>query len=132
MAAPPSSALAGSLGTSVGTSGLAAFGKMAFALLVIIGIIFLVAWLVRRIGPVAGSAGQHLKVIATKAVGTRERVVIVEVEGAWLVLGVTGGGISKLHELPPVKTAAPPASPIGNTFARRFAAALKQNLRGTK
>lgn len=130
--AATSSALAGSLGTSVGTSGLAAFGKMAFALLVILAIIFLVAWLVRRVGPVAGGATQYLKVIAAKAVGTRERVVIVEVEGTWLVLGVTAGGISKLHELPPAKGAPVVAGPLGNTFARRFAAALKQNLRGGK
>jgi flagellar protein FliO/FliZ len=130
--AATSSALAGSLGTSVGTSGLAAFGKMAFALLVILAIIFLAAWLMRRIGPVANAAGQHLKLIAAKAVGTRERVVIVEVDGTWLVLGVTAGGISKLHELPAGKPTPAPTNPVGGTFAHRFAAALRQNLRGSR
>lgn len=131
MAAPATSAaFAAPLGTS--TSGLAVFGKMAFALLVILAIIFLAAWLVRRLGPAATTAGQHLKLIAAKAVGTRERVVIIEVDGTWLVLGVTNGGISKLHELPAAKTPPAPLGPVGGTFASRFASALKQNLRGNR
>jgi len=107
-------------------------GKIAFALLVIVGVIFLCAWLIRRLGPGGGTLGQRVKLIAAKAVGTKERVVIVEVEGTWLVLGVTTGGISKLHELPAGKAApAPnPVGPAGDTFAKRFAAALKQNLGG--
>ncbi len=114
-------------------SALAAMGKVAFALLVIVAVIFLCAWLVRRLGPGGSSLGQRIKVIAAKAVGTKERVVIVEVEGTWLVLGVTAGGISKLHELPAGKTSPAPAGPVapaGDTFAKRFAAALKQNLGG--
>lgn len=114
-------------------SALAAMGKVAFALLVIVAVIFLCAWLVRRLGPGGGSLGQRIKVIAAKAIGTKERVVIVEVEGTWLVLGVTAGGISKLHELPASKAAPAPAGPVGptgDTFAKRFAAALKQNLGG--
>lgn len=105
-------------------------GKVAFALLVIVAVIFLCAWLVRRLGPGGGTVGQRVKVIAAKAVGTKERVVIVEVEGTWLVLGVTAGGISKLHEMPPGKPAPAAATPAGDTFAKRFAAALKQNLGG--
>ena len=131
--AAPSSSLPSSLTGAADVSALAAMGKIAFALLVIVGVIFLCAWLIRRWGPGGGSLGQRIKLIAAKAVGTKERVVIVEVEGTWLVLGVTAGGISKLHELPADKTAPAPAgpvAPVGDTFARRFAAALKQNLGG--
>ena len=130
---PVSSALPTSLTGAANVGGLAAMGKVAFALLVIVGVIFLCAWLIRRWGPGGGSLGQHIKLVAAKAVGTKERVVIVEVEGTWLVLGVTAGGISKLHELPAEKAAPAPAGPIGpvgDTFAKRFAAALKQNLGG--
>lgn len=131
--AAPSSSLPSSLTGAADVSALAAMGKIAFALLVIIGVIFLCAWLIRRWGPGGGSLGQRIKLIAAKAVGTKERVVIVEVEGTWLVLGVTAGGISKLHELPADEAApAPkgPVGPVGDTFAKRFAAALKQNLGG--
>lgn len=128
--APPPSALPASLHGATDLTGLAAFGKVAFALLVIIGVIFLFTWLVRRLEPGRGAAGQHLKIVAAKAVGTKERVVIVEVDGTWLVLGVAGGGVSKLHELPASKAPSAPIIPAGDSFARRFAAALKQNLRG--
>ena len=126
-AAASSSALPSSLTGAANVGGLAAMGKVAFALLVIVGVIFLCAWLIRRWGPGGGSLGQRIKLIAATA------VVIVEVEGTWLVLGVTAGGISKLHELPADQAApAPkgPVGPVGDTFAKRFAAALKQNLGG--
>lgn len=132
MGSPAASSAPASLSGATDLTGLAAFGKVAFALLVIIAVIFLFTWLVRRLGPGRGASGQHLKIVAAKAVGTKERVVIVEVDGTWLVLGVAGGSVSKLHELPAGK--APPPSPISTTsgtFAQRFAAALKQNLRGT-
>jgi flagellar protein FliO/FliZ len=132
-AAASSSSLPSSLTGAADVSALAAMGKIAFALLVIVGVIFLCAWLIRRWGPGGGAFGQRIKLIAAKAVGTKERVVIVEVEGTWLVLGVSAGGISKLHELPADKAAPAPAGPVGpmgDTFAQRFAAALKQNLGG--
>jgi flagellar protein FliO/FliZ len=131
--AASSSSLPSSLTGAADVSALAAMGKIAFALLVIVGVIFLCAWLIRRWGPGGGAFGQRIKLIAAKAVGTKERVVIVEVEGTWLVLGVSAGGISKLHELPADKAAPAPAGPVGpmgDTFAKRFAAALKQNLGG--
>ena len=109
--------------------GLAAFGKLAFALLVIIGLILLCAWLLRRLGHTGlGGVGQPLRIIAGKAVGPKEKVVIVQVESTWLVLGVTAGGISKLHELPAGET--PPSAPRGeDSFAKRFGAALRQHSR---
>jgi len=42
-----------------------------------------------------------LKVSASTPLGPRERVVIVEVEDARLVLGVTASSINVLHTLPP-------------------------------
>lgn len=131
MATPPaSSALPAAMAGATDLTGLATFGKIAFVLLVIIAMIFAFTWLARRLGPGRGTAGQHLRIMAAKAVGTKERVVIVEVEGTWLVLGVASGGVSKLHEMPAGKS---PPQPVGQTdgsFAKRFAAALKQNLRG--
>ena len=38
--------------------------------------------------------------LALIGVGARERVVLVEVEGTWLVLGVAQGRVSLLHSLP--------------------------------
>ncbi|QQE90545.1 flagellar biosynthetic protein FliO [Azotobacter chroococcum] len=117
--------------------GLAALGKTALALALVIGLIVLCSWLLRRLGSGRQWPGQHLRVIGSSLLGPRERVVIVEVRGTWLVLGVTGQQISKLHELPapPTEAGAGDARPAGG-FAERFAGALsgqlKQQLPGHK
>ncbi|WP_225085080.1 flagellar biosynthetic protein FliO [Pectobacterium colocasium] len=63
--------------------------------------ILLIAWLVRKLG-FAPQAKQNklLKVVSSCPVGQRERVVIVEVDNTWLVLGVTPQQITPLHTLP--------------------------------
>jgi len=110
--------------------GLAALGKTGLALLLVIGLILLCSWLLRRLNAGQNLAGQPLKVLGSTAVGQRERVVIVEVAGTWLVLGVAPGQISKLHELPAPASAAPAASALPDgTFAERLAMAFRHNLR---
>lgn len=88
------------LGATPPVAGMALFGKTAFALLIILAVIFAVAWLLRRLGGPAGFTGQRLKVVSSVAVGQRERVVVVQVENTWLVLGVGGGQVNRLHEMP--------------------------------
>lgn len=107
--------------------GLAALGKVAVALALIIALILLASYLLKRVGPGRQLAGQRLRVVGGTAVGNRERVVIVEVDATWLVLGVGGGQVTKLHELPAPDPA--PAADDGeaDSFATRFARALKHN-----
>jgi len=113
-------------------TGLAAFGKVAFAMLVILAVIFLCAWLLKRMGASRTFAGGHLRIVAGKSVGPREKVVIVEVDRTWLVLGVTSQNIRKLHDMPAKDSAVPSsvAPREGDSFGKRFAAALKHNLGG--
>ncbi|BES84348.1 hypothetical protein PEC302110_14450 [Pectobacterium araliae] len=63
--------------------------------------ILLIAWLARKLG-FAPQTKQNklLKVVSSCSVGQRERVVIVEVDDTWLVLGVTPQQITPLHTLP--------------------------------
>lgn len=113
--------------------GLAVLGKTALALAVVIGVILLCSALLKRLGNGRGRHGQHLKVVASTAVGQRERVVVVEVKDTWLVLGVGGGQVNALHQLPappPGDDGTPQASPeIGDSFAMRFANAMRHNTR---
>lgn len=110
--------------------GMATLGKTAAALALVIAIILICTALLRRWGPQRRAAGGHLQVVGSAALGSRERVVIVEVEGTWLVLGVGGGQVNKLHELPaPARPSGDlsPSAAEGERFATRFARALKQN-----
>ncbi|WP_024198482.1 flagellar biosynthetic protein FliO [Escherichia coli] len=59
-------------------------------------------WLVKRLGFAPKRTGVNgLKISASASLGARERVVVVDVEDARLVLGVTAGQINLLHKLPP-------------------------------
>lgn len=69
------------------------------SLVLILGGFILVAWFARRYLPGMGVQGA-VKVVGSTAVGARERVVVVEVEGTWLLLGVGGGNVRVLHTLP--------------------------------
>lgn len=69
------------------------------SLVLILGGFVGVAWLARRHLPGLGAQGA-VKVVGSTAVGARERVVVVEVEGTWLLLGVGGGSVRLLHSLP--------------------------------
>ena len=111
--------------------GMATLGKTAAALALVLVIIFMASALLKRLQLHRQPTGGRLRVISAAAVGPRERVVIVQVEERWLVLGVGGGQVNKLHELeaPPRETA--PSSgagfEAGDSFATRFAKALRHN-----
>ena len=110
--------------------GLAALGKTALVLVLLVAVILLFGWLLRRLGPGQGQDSRLLRVVASKAVGAKERVVIVDVDGTRLVLGVGGGRVTRLHQSPAPQS--PPVDGVadGERFATRFAQALKQNLGG--
>ncbi|MHB1216186.1 MAG: flagellar biosynthetic protein FliO [Thiobacillus sp.] len=69
------------------------------SLALILGGFVALAWLARRYLPGMGTPGA-VKVVGTTPVGTRERVVVVEVDSTWLLLGVGGGNVRVLHTLP--------------------------------
>lgn len=108
-------------------SGMAMLGKTAVSLLVVVAVILLFAWLVRRFNLHQGSAGQYLRVVGSVAVGQRERVVLVEVDRTWLVLGVGGGQVTRLHELP-AQDSPDNDRPGTQNVAGGFAARLAQSL----
>ncbi len=74
-------------------------------------------WLLKQLTQRRGENSRLMRVVAGTAVGTRERVVIVEVGSTWLVLGVAPGRVSALAEIP--RQPLPPGSearPAGVDF----------------
>jgi flagellar protein FliO/FliZ len=68
-------------------------------------LILLIGWVAKRLGFAPQTKNSKLlKVTASCQVGRSEKVVIVEVDNTWLVLGVTSHHITPLHQLtsPPV------------------------------
>jgi flagellar protein FliO/FliZ len=71
------------------------------------------AWLLRRVGHVPGVSNQTIKTVGATAVGTRERVVVLEIAGTWIVVGVAPGQVRSLATLP--KGEVPSAQPAATT-----------------
>lgn len=74
--------------------------QIIVSLLLVLAAIVLVAWMLKRMNLAQQGAAGTLKVIGGVAIGQRERVVLVEVEDTWLVVGVGPGQIRTLHTLP--------------------------------
>lgn len=107
-----------------------------FVLLTLLGMIIcilLIAWMVKRFSGMTGMGGRDLKIVSAIAVGTRERVAIVEVRGEQFLIGATPHNISLLHhfseeqlrvsgaEIPADRTKTPSA------FADKLQTILKQS-----
>lgn len=73
--------------------------QIIFSLLLVLAVIVLVAWLLKRMNVAQQGSGNVLKVVGGVAIGQRERIVLVEVHDTWLVVGVGPGQIRTLHVL---------------------------------
>jgi flagellar protein FliO/FliZ len=103
--------------TASASSGLL---TMLSGLAVVLAVIVCCTWLLRRFGAHPPLGSQPLKIVSAVSVGTRERLVVVEIADTWLVIGVAPGRVSPIHTLPKGESAA-----LG-TEARAFPAWLKQ------
>ena len=97
-----------------GTGMAAQLGQLALGLLLVVGLIFLLAWLLRRVQQLGPRGGQVIQLVATQALGPRDRLVLVQVGGEQILLGISAGRIAPLHVLKePVPLAeAQAASPV--------------------
>jgi len=87
------------LAAEVGGLPASSLVRLVFGTAVAVGVLLLGArWFVRY-GGAQGVAGGSLRVVASLAVGQRERAVVVQVGDRQLLLGVAPGRVELLHEL---------------------------------
>ncbi|HEX4912112.1 MAG TPA: flagellar biosynthetic protein FliO [Permianibacter sp.] len=116
------SALAQTAEAVEATTAVPSVGRLLLGLLAVLALLMLCAWLVRR-GGLTGQSGV-IKVVSQTPVGTRERVVLIQVGEQQLLIGVTAQQISLLHTLQePVAPAT--ASVAGGRFAEQLAQLMK-------
>ncbi|MBL6749015.1 MAG: flagellar biosynthetic protein FliO [Nevskia sp.] len=122
-AAPVAAALAASSAAPLSAAG--GLAQTALSLVLVLGAIFALAWVLRRVQGfrVAGSAA--LQVQGGLQVGPKERVLWIQAGGAHLLIGVAPGRVQTLH----VFDQAPPALPVGPAGAG-FSEALRKVMRG--
>lgn len=102
-------------------SALMALSNMMGGLILVLVLIFVLAYIVKRLNLVPASNGV-LKMVAVTPLGQKEKVVLIEVDGQQYLLGVTAQQVNlidKLDEAVKIET---------NTFATRLRQAKTKQL----
>lgn len=97
-------------------------GGTVLALLLVVGLILGLGWLARRMPGFGRAANPALRVVGSLALGPRDRLVVVAVGDAQLLVGVGPAGMRTLHTLdtPLPETAAAAPSPFAQLLAQHF------------
>lgn len=99
--------------------------RVVLALLFILGLLLMLAWVARRGGWLTGRAQTaRLRVLGTLSLGARSSIAVVQVEDVRLVLGVTVQQITLLQTLADVPRA-------GDAASGDFAETLGKTLSGS-
>jgi flagellar protein FliO/FliZ len=89
------------------------------SLLLVIGVVFILAFLMRRFN-VTQSGTSNIKVVASMMAGAKERVLVIEVAGEQHLLGITAHNINHLATLSSLIDNSP-ASPGNENFKDKLA-----------
>jgi flagellar protein FliO/FliZ len=134
LAAEPTATAAAPATAPMVNSGVAGqLTQLVFGLLLVLGLIFFLAWLLRRVQQ-AGPAGkgQVIELIGSRALGPRDRLMLVQVGNEQILLGLSPGTITALHVLKEpveVPTASEKATP---EFAQHLLKILGKDQKDTK
>jgi flagellar protein FliO/FliZ len=105
--------------TTTGTSSVSAGAilQTVLGLLLVFGLLFLAAFLLRKFGSGRGFGRTGpLRIAGGLMISARERIVLLEVGDVWLVVGISPGQIRTLHTMP--KGELPPSSPDEKPFGQ--------------
>lgn len=113
------------LGSATQASLSAQVLQLGLGLVLVVGLIFLLAFLLRRMGPMAGIGSQQIRIISSLPLGTRDRLLLVDVAGTQMLLGASAGRINTLHVFAEPVADLAQARQQGD-FARKLQALLKR------
>src|SRR5689334_15449858 len=74
--------------------------EVTLALLAIVALIAGLAWLMKRMRGFGNAGHDRIQVLGGRALGRKERCVLVRVGGTDILVGVATGGVSTLHVFP--------------------------------
>ncbi len=101
------------------------FLQMFFGLLLVLGVIFGMAWFIRRMGSFQQVSHGALRILGGLSLGQRERVVLVQVGDKQLLIGLAPGQIRTLHVLDQKVSVNTTSAEAGSSFADRLNSVLQ-------
>ncbi len=109
-------------------SSYSAIASIFLSLLVVVGLIFAVAYVMRRFNVTSVNGGQ-MKVVASMMAGVKEKVMVIEVAGEQHLIGVTGQQITHLSKLTnPIDTSDDKNNASGGSFQQKLAQAMAEKI----
>ncbi len=114
-------------------NGLVGASQVSLALLLVIGAIFGLAWVLRRLKVLPAAAPGAIEVLSQVALGARERAVLLRVGRERVLVGISAGGVQPLLVLAAEPVAesgtSPPIAPVvASTEPSGFADLLRRSL----
>ncbi|CAM3995997.1 Flagellar protein FliO [Pseudomonas reidholzensis] len=94
--------------------------QMVLGLLLVVGLIFFLAWLLRRAQGAAPRGGQVIEIVGSRAIGPRDRLLLVQVGKEQILIGHSPGSIEALHVLAEPVEVPSGARPAAPEFAQRL------------
>lgn len=82
-------------GSPISTGGMII--QVLTALAMVTASIFVLAWLMKRLGGQSLLQQRGMKMLATMPVATREKIALIEVEGKRFLIGIASGNVNCLH-----------------------------------
>jgi flagellar protein FliO/FliZ len=98
--------------TGAAPSGIASLGQVTLALGLVLALIFVAAWLMRRLRGFGKTGTGALDIIADLPVGQKERAVLIRVGTQQVLIGVAPGRVTTLHVLDEPVSVTPAATGI--------------------
>ena len=94
--------------------------KLTAGLVLVVGLVFFLAWLVKKTQLVQGSNVGLIKIVSAVSVGQRERIALIQVGEEQILVGLTPGKINKLHKMEKPVMAESLPSTTHHPFQKKF------------
>lgn len=98
--------------------------KLTGGLILVVAVIFLVAWFVKKMNLTPQHHSGLIKVIAGLNVGSRERIMLLEIGEEQILVGLCPGRIEKLHTLATPLNTDPVESNSSSSIQSKFSQLL--------
>lgn len=75
------------------------YGQLFLSLIMVVGFIIVLAFIVQKFGPQKFGHHGAIKILTSTAIGTRERIALLQAGDTYLLVGITAHNIQTLQPL---------------------------------